>query len=282
MIKINEEKGLVIASRILNDNTTDPFFRNITGRVLGEFPGSIVNRVLSEVKNAPPDLQSNIALTLANASSGKDILFDMVKNHQMIARILIQPKVQERILLNITPGQEKTFRQLTAGLTPTDKQRQDEIYTRVLEFEKAMNLHVPSLDSGQIVFMQNCSPCHNIAGTGGHIGPNLDGVAQWGARALAEKILDPNRNVSENFRTYTIRTKDGKTASGLYRRDEGAVLVFVDLSGNEFSVPKENIIEQTASRLTLMPDNFGERLTQKDFNALIRFLTNAQKITNEN
>lgn len=272
LIMIDQGRGLRVALRILNDNSSDAYFRNITGRVLGEFPGDVVNQVLKGVKNAPPELQSNIALTLASTTSGKEILFAKVKNREMFARTLLQPKIQERILLNISPAQEKIFRQLTAGIDPVDKTRQDEIYKRVLEFEKAMTIHPPSLDSGRIVFVQNCSPCHSIAEKGGNIGPNLDGVSQWGPKALAEKILDPNRNISENFRTYTISTKDGKTRSGLYRRDEGATVVFADLSGKEFSIPKTNIAIQTSSKLTLMPDNFREKLSQKEFNQLIHFL----------
>ncbi len=157
----------------------------------------------------------------------------------MFARILLQPRVQERIIINITPAQEKVFRQLTAGIDPVDRERQTEIYNRVVEFEKAMAANPPSVASGRIVFVQNCSPCHSIAEEGGSIGPNLDGVSQWGAKALAEKILDPNRNISENFRTYTIRLKDGKVSSGLYRRDEGAVVIFADLTGKEFSILKK-------------------------------------------
>ena len=123
-----------------------------------------------------------------------------------------------------------------------------------------------------MVFTQNCSPCHSIGGQGGKIGPNLDGVSLWGPKALAEKILDPNRNISENFRNYNIKLKDGKIMSGLYRRDEGEVIVFADISGQEFSVPKRDIAEQVASRFTLMPDNFRNRLSAKDFNILINFL----------
>jgi hypothetical protein len=68
--------------------------------------------------------------------------------------------------------------------------------------------------------------------------------------------------------------KDGKVITGLYRRDEGAVIVFADLTGKELSVPKKDIAEQTASKLTLMPDNFRERLSGKDFNQLVHFLLN--------
>jgi putative heme-binding domain-containing protein len=134
----------------------------------------------------------------------------------------------------------------------------------------------PPIDSGKMVFRQNCSTCHSIQHEGGSIGPQLDGVGKWGARALAEKILDPNRNVSESFRNYTIRLKDGKILSGLFRREEGEVIVFADVTGKEFSVPKNQIAEQKASKYTLMPDHFGNVLSQDEFNALVTYLLSLQ------
>lgn len=284
LLKIDPVKGTSAVAKILNDNSPDIYFRNGVGRVLGEFPLGIVNNILKEIKNVPADLQTNIAITLAATPGGKDILFSQVKKGEIFARTLMQPKVQERIMINITPYQKKEFDKLTAGIDPVDKERQTEIYNRVVEFEKAMQSGPPPVDTGKIVFVKNCSPCHSIAEEGGSIGPNLDGVSQWGARALAEKILDPNRNISGNFRNYIIRLKNGKVSAGLYRRDEGSVSVFADLSGNEFSIPKKEIAERVPSKLTLMPDNFRERLSKKDFNALIYFLLNPKghKISSTN
>jgi putative heme-binding domain-containing protein len=90
--------------------------------------------------------------------------------------------------------------------------------------------------------------------------------------ALIEKVLDPNRNVSESFRNYTIKLKDGKTLSGLYRREEGALMIFADISGKEFSVAKDDITQRTVSKYTLMPDQFSTIITPEDFNSLIAYL----------
>lgn len=274
LMKLAPAKGEQAAVRVLNSDSSDMRLKNEVSNMLGEFPGNIANRILKEVKNAPPDLQHNMAITLAGSAEGKDILFSKVRKGDIFARTLLEPKVQERILYKATPAQESMFKQLTSGLDPVDKQRQEEIADRLAAFEKEMQNNPPSVDSGHMVFIQNCSPCHSIVEEGGNIGPNLDGVAQWGPKSLAEKILDPNRNVSENFRTYTVRMKDGKVITGLYRRDEGAVIVFADLTGKEFSIPKKDIAEQTASKLTLMPDNFRERINQKAFNQLVHFLLN--------
>jgi hypothetical protein len=66
--------------------------------------------------------------------------------------------------------------------------------------------------------------------------------------------------------------KDGKVLSGLYRREEGQVLVFANVGGEEFSIAKNEIAEKQASKYTLMPDHFGEILEQENFNSLLSYL----------
>ena len=104
------------------------------------------------------------------------------------------------------------------------------------------------------------------------IGPQLDGVGNWGIHALATKVLDPNRNISENFRTYNFRLTNGEVKSGLFRREEGQVIVLADQNGQEFSISKNDVSEQTASNITLMPDTFSESLDQEKFNSLMAYL----------
>ncbi|MEQ8810206.1 MAG: hypothetical protein RIE59_14130, partial [Imperialibacter sp.] len=88
----------------------------------------------------------------------------------------------------------------------------------------------------------------------------------------AEKILDPNRNISQAFKTYTITLNDGKTLSGLFRRDEGELEVYANAAGQEFTVSKTDIKEKKASQYTLMPDTFGESISETDFDALLGYL----------
>jgi putative heme-binding domain-containing protein len=185
---------------------------------------------------------------------------------------LVEAKVEERILMGITPKQKAEYDELISTLEPVSKEKETMIADRLKAFKRSTQQS--STDSGRIIFVQNCSPCHRIGDQGGLIGPNLDGVNKWGAQALTEKIIDPNRNVAENFRTYTIKLKDGKVVTGLFRREAGEVIVFADISGQEFSVPKKNIAERTPSKYTLMPDHFGHVLTQNDFNALLNYLLN--------
>lgn len=272
LLTIETNKHAALAGEILND-TVPSQFKNRVASMLGDFRGPAINRVLAGVKGAPPDLQAAVVTALATTSEGKDIIFRKVKNGELLPRTLIQPNVEERIMLNISPRQQKEFKEITAKLEPVSKERQTLIATRFIAFGTAGDV---SIDSGKMVFRQNCAACHSIGGEGGAVGPQLDGVGKWGPRALSEKILDPNRNVSEAFRNYTITMKDGKVLSGLFRREEGEVIVFADITGKEFSVSKNEIAEQKVSKYTLMPDHFGDVLSQDEFNMLLKYLLSLQ------
>ena len=131
-----------------------------------------------------------------------------------------------------------------------------------------------NLQAEGFLMRQKCLTCRD--NKGGLIGPQLDGVGNWGKTALATKILDPNRNITENFRTYNISLNNGQTVSGLYRREEGQTLVLADQTGKEFSISKPDIKEMLPSKYTLMPDNFHTSLSVEEFNSLLVYLLNTK------
>ena len=64
---------------------------------------------------------------------------------------------------------------------------------------------------------------------------------------------------------------------GLFRREEGAVLVLANTAGQEFTVPKADVKERRESTTSLMPANFGEALTVEQFCNLLGFLIEQRK-----
>ncbi len=275
LLKLNPAAHTTLAVSLLNDAQTHSDLKRDMVNVVGEFPG-ISQKVLGAVKNAEPDLQYSIALALAASPNGKDILLNKVKSGEIFPRILIQPNVEERLQLGINARQKALLAELTANLEDVSTERQELIQERIAAFEAADPK--PSPESGRAIFSRTCSPCHSIGDDGGGmIGPQLNSVGKWGVNALAEKILDPNRNISESFRTYTLQLKDGKVISGLYRREEGAATVYADAAGKEFTVANKDIVSRTASRYTVMPDQFGTILSQDEFNALLNYLLTVQQ-----
>lgn len=270
LMKINENDGIAIISVSLNNPVVTPDWRRRAVNLLGEFPGKASLLLLTSMKNITPDLQQPLAMALIANNGGKELLFEKVRKGEIYSRILSQPQVEERILLNSTAKQKTLLKELKSTVADISREKQTMINGRVSDFHSANP--APSSTNGKLVFTKNCALCHSVNNEGGMIGPQLNGVGKWGVQALSEKILDPNRNISESFRTYSIILKDGRLLSGLYRREEGEIIVFADAAGKEFSVAKKDIKEKTASKLTLMPDQFESMISPADYNDLLAYL----------
>lgn len=238
--------------------------------VMAEFPGNALNDALAGFTPVPADLQEAIVVALAGSSKGKDIALQKVSQGVVNARALTGNRAREVMLSKATPQQKKQFETLTADVRPISAELQSLIDQRVASFN-ALDHSNLSLDSGRMVFEQNCGVCHKLGGQLG-VGPQLDGIGSTGATGLIEKIIDPNRNISKAFRNYSITLKDGTLKSGLFRREEGAARIYADVTGREFSIQKSDIGEEKLSPFTLMPDSFSSTIKERDFNQLVNFL----------
>jgi putative heme-binding domain-containing protein len=78
--------------------------------------------------------------------------------------------------------------------------------------------------------------------------------------------------VDRAFRTTLLVLNDGDVVSGLYRRDEGELVVLAESTGKELSVPKKNVTGRRESESSLMPENFGDIISAEDFNNLMAYL----------
>ncbi|MFT3747356.1 MAG: c-type cytochrome [Agriterribacter sp.] len=276
LLRLDMNKNAALAGTLIQNAGTGIDFKRDIVNTLGEFTETASAKILAGIKNPEPELQQSIAVALAGTSVGKDLLFEKVRRGEIFARVLMQPKVEERLNLNISVKQQALLKDLTANLEDVSKERQALISERVAAFHAAKPAPSPAV--GRTVFTRSCSPCHSIGDDGGGmIGPQLNSVGKWGVQSLSEKILDPNRNISESFRSYNIKLKDGKVLTGLFRREEGAATIYADASGKEFSVAKKDVAERKASKYTLMPDQFGTILSQDEYNALIAYLLTVQQ-----
>src|SRR5688572_20661389 len=158
--------------------------------------------------------------------------------------------------------------QLTKGLSPVSTELQKLFESRVAGYRPAKAKPV----DGAILFTKHCAACHSIDRQGGNVGPQLDGIGTRGLERICEDVLDPNRNVDQAFRTTLLVLKDGEVVSGLFRREEGELVVLAESTGKEISVPRKAIVERRESDTSLMPENFGELLSQEEFDHLMAFL----------
>ena len=224
--------------------------------------------MLSSLPNATRHLQTRVALALASSPDGAKTLIDSAEQGKVSGRLLQENSVRERLNAAKDPDIKARVNKLVASLAPLSIEKQKLIDERRTKFTSSSG----DVESGAKIFTQNCAVCHQLDKQGALVGPQLDGVGGRGADRLIEDILDPNRNVDRAFRTTLVVLKDGDVQSGLFRREEGEMVVLADSTGKEVSIAKKDIKERRESESSLMPDNFGDVIAPEEFNHLISFL----------
>lgn len=220
------------------------------------------------LSEAPYALQTSVAAELASTPDGRQWLLNAAADGLVAARLLRDRTVEQRLLAGLDAVSRARFEHLTADAEPIDARLQRVIDQRTRAFEP----DEAQATEGERVFAANCAACHSIAGNGGRVGPELDGIGNWGAARLIEKVLDPNRNVSPEFRYSTVRMTGDRTFTGLLRRQEGETLIFVDPTGREVAIPEDEIVERTETPYSLMPPTFAEALSEEELHNLVRYL----------
>ena len=212
--------------------------------------------------------QRAIATRLAADAPGGRLLADVVAKGLCSPRLLVDPAVATR-LAGLRDAQLLEELQTLAASAPAE----DAVLAKLIDDRRQEYRSRPGdVAAGLAVFRKSCVNCHQVAGEGAKVGPQLDGIGNRGLDRVSEDVLDPNRNVDVAFRTTTLLTTDGRVLSGLVTSETADTVVCVDQQGKEFVVPTTEIDERSVSSLSLMPANFHETLSPEDVRGLFAYL----------
>lgn len=224
--------------------------------------------LVTVLPTAPARVATVIAVSLAGSPDGATALLDAVKAGKASPRLL-QDRAVSTKLLSLEGGRFRPrVDELTRGLPSADQRLVELIKSRGERFRAAK----PDLELGKKAFATHCAACHQVAGVGAKIGPQLDGIGNRGADRLLEDVLDPNRNVDAAFRATTLQLADGRTLTGLLLREEGKTLVLADPAGKEVRIPADDVDKRSLSALSPMPANFDTTVPEAEFFHLLAFL----------
>ena len=126
---------------------------------------------------------------------------------------------------------------------------------------------------GKGIFKEQCGKCHTHSGEGGKVGPELTGMAVHPAHELLIHILDPNRSVEGNYRSWTVTTDDGRVVTGLLAAESRTAVEIVDAEGKRHAIQRDEIDEFQPSPNSLMPVGFEKQIKPEGFADLLAFLT---------
>jgi len=160
----------------------------------------------------------------------------------------------------------------SAPVVSVSPERKAELDRLIAERVEAFDREKADPVRGEMVYRQHCAACHRVAGEGGLVGPQLDGVGSRGAARLAEDILAPNRNVDAHFHLRSLRLRTGETVGGFVVSETERVLRLLDAAGVEHRIRKSEVEESQVLGVSLMPAGFAETLSLEDFHDLLAFL----------
>jgi putative heme-binding domain-containing protein len=269
LLNIDAKQAVEPLVRIVLSDKEEIGIREQVARDLGGTNHPAAQAALVQaLQTAPARVAFAIAFGLSGSKPGGEKLLEAIEAGKASPRLLQERPIVLRLEFVKVDNLAARTAKLTRGLATADQKTQELITKRRDAFAAVKT----DTEAGHKVFQKHCANCHQIGGQGAKVGPNLDGVGARGLERLLEDVLDPNRNVDQAFRTTVITTKDGKTVSGLFLREEGNIVVLADNLGKDVRIDKANIDDRNVSPLSPMPGNFAELMTEPEFNHLMAYL----------
>lgn len=131
-------------------------------------------------------------------------------------------------------------------------------------------------ERGKAVFHStatNCAACHQLAGVGGIIGPELDAVGRGvPVELLIEAIVWPNRQIKEGYVATTLILKDGRTLQGYKIAESAAELQLKDMLNGQIHKLSPAQITNKLEAGSLMPEGLTLAMTRTELVDLVAYL----------
>ncbi|HYT61544.1 MAG TPA: c-type cytochrome [Haliangiales bacterium] len=134
-----------------------------------------------------------------------------------------------------------------------------------------------NFDRGRKLFGEaGCASCHRYDNEGASVGPDLTSVAgRFSVRDLLESIVEPSKEISDQYGAIVIRKKDGEVVAGRVGNLNGDVLMVIEnmFAPNDFTnVKRQDIASLEPSKVSMMPEGLLNSLKEDEIRDLVAFL----------
>jgi putative heme-binding domain-containing protein len=124
------------------------------------------------------------------------------------------------------------------------------------------------LAKGKALFTTVCMGCHSVGGTGGQVGPVLNGAGALGVEALLRNILTPNAAMEPGYRVFRVELKDGDVLDGIRVSEDKEAIVL----RRHTRIPQANVRKAAFTRTSMMPEGLLDGLKPQEVSDLFAYL----------
>jgi putative membrane-bound dehydrogenase-like protein len=145
------------------------------------------------------------------------------------------------------------------------------IATKFQRFHKAAEAEGDAA-TGRKLFQATCMICHQVAGEGVALGPDLSGAGAMGVESLLRNILTPNAQLESGYYRHDITLADGTFTSGFMASETKEVLVLRQIGADERTIPRKEIKAHQISKRSLMPEGLIDGFNDRQVSDLFAYL----------
>jgi cytochrome c oxidase cbb3-type subunit III len=132
---------------------------------------------------------------------------------------------------------------------------------------------IPSQGEKLFFGKAGCSVCHMVAGKGGFIASDLSQFAKThDAGEMHNVILRPGQVLGSRGQLVNVEMRDGSRLSGVIRNEDNFSLQLLSADGAFHLLMKHDILKLTPESSSLMPPDYGEKLTAREIEDVIAYL----------
>jgi putative heme-binding domain-containing protein len=272
----DKETLVVIAT---NKSTSTGFRRLALNSLINLDPKggiTLAATFLAELKPAEKAEFNALFDVILSKQQGPQVLTDALKNVNLNAEL-----VNEALRKTSSIGKRgetliaalRKAGSIIQGITKLTPEQTQALMKKVAE--------VGNAERGEIIYRRqelNCQKCHQLAGAGGQVGPDMLSLgASSPVDYIIQSLIEPSAKIKEGYHTTQIRTLDGIALLGLLVRETNDEVVIRNSENKEISVPKADIVEKKNSTTSLMPAELTAKLSEDEFIDLVAFLSNLGK-----
>jgi len=283
--EVNEKSLADYFAKRLEDATTPPATRAMLLRQVPATHPKLTIRLLTRLLKADDaDLKLEAVRALAEHPSSRrdEPLLDVLRNPKLGPSIrgfamlgLNDRRLELRDeLIAIAKAEARlqgdVDRALAARVPPQDRPPAKDVDVWLKRLEGKADA-----DTGARVFYHprvGCAACHRIDGRGKDVGPDLSRIGTVDRRSILESILQPSNTVAPHYVAWRLETAAGKVLSGMLVHTNLDEYTFVDAKGERFKVKTGDLVEQTPTAQSIMPDGLVDTMTDQELRDLLAYL----------
>ena len=231
---------------------------------LGRIPGEEMGRfLLGKWRGLTPKARSEAADALYRDPDRIPMVLAALQNGEIQATTL-SFRHRSRLLMHRDGKIREEARQLLAG-------GHGERAAVVERYQPSLEM-AGNAARGRTVFRSVCAKCHQLAGDGAEVGPDLATVRHQTKQVLLNAILDPNESIAQGFEAYVVEPVSGSAVDGVLGAQTATTITLKHEEGKQDTIQRNDIKSMYAAALSAMPADLEKQVSVQQMADLLAYL----------